>query len=141
MSDIDIRMADWHKDNADLRRIREAVFIAEQSVPPELEWDADDAEAVHFLALESGYPIGTARLLHDGHIGRVSVLRDWRGMHVGHALMKAAIEEAERRGLREQRLTAQVHAMSFYEGLGFEVISEEFLEAGLPHIEMLRKSH
>lgn len=140
MNDIAVRLADWHQDNADLRRIRETVFVAEQSVPPELEWDADDADALHFLALESGYPIGTARLLHDGHIGRVAVLRDWRGMHVGGALVKAVISEAERRGLREQRLTAQVHATSFYEGLGFEVISEEFLEAGLPHVEMLRRS-
>ncbi|WP_217473855.1 GNAT family N-acetyltransferase [Stutzerimonas stutzeri] len=140
MSEIEVRIADWQRDNADLRRIRETVFIAEQSVPPELEWDADDAEAVHFLALESGYPIGTARLLSDGHIGRVSVLRDWRGMHVGGALMKAVIQEAERRGLNEQRLTAQVHATAFYERLGFEVVSDEFLEAGLPHVDMLRKS-
>ena len=139
-SDIEVRLADWQQDNADLRRIRETVFIAEQSVPPELEWDADDAEAIHFLALESGYPIGTTRLLSDGHIGRVSVLRDWRGMNVGGALMKAAIKEAERRGLSEQRLTAQVHATAFYERLGFEVISEEFLEAGLPHVDMLRRS-
>jgi predicted GNAT family N-acyltransferase len=141
MSDIEVRIADWQQDNADLRRIRETVFIAEQSVPPELEWDSDDAEAVHFLALESGYPIGTARLLRDGHIGRVSVLRDWRGMNVGGALMKAVIDEAERRGLHEQRLTAQVHATAFYERLGFEVISDEFLEAGLPHVDMLRRSH
>ncbi|MCQ4256414.1 GNAT family N-acetyltransferase [Stutzerimonas stutzeri] len=140
MSDIEVRIADWQKDNADLRRIRETVFVAEQSVPPELEWDADDTDAVHFLALESGYPVGTARLLNDGHIGRVSVLRDWRGLNVGDALMKAAIEEAERRGLDEQRLTAQVHATAFYERLGFKVISDEFLEAGLPHVEMLRKS-
>lgn len=139
MSDIQIRIADWQKDNADLRRIRETVFVAEQSVPPELEWDADDTAAVHFLALESGYPVGTARLLSDGHIGRVSVLRDWRGLNVGDALMKAAIEEAELRGLSEQRVTAQVHATTFYERLGFKVISDEFLEAGLPHVEMLRK--
>jgi len=140
MSEIEVRIADWQQDNADLRRIREAVFIAEQSVPPELEWDGYDEEAIHFLALENGYPIGTARLLPDGQIGRVSVLRDWRGMSIGAALMQAAITEAERRGLREQRLTAQVHATSFYERLGFEVVSEEFLEAGLPHVEMLRKS-
>ena len=140
MSDIQVRLADWQHDNADLRRIREAVFIAEQSVPPELEWDSDDAEAVHFLALESGYPIGTARLLTDGQIGRVSVLRDWRGMNVGDALMRAVIAEAERRGLTEQKLTAQVHATSFYERLGFTVVSAEFLEAGIPHVDMLRKS-
>lgn len=141
MNNIKVRIADWQKDNADLRRIREAVFIAEQAVPPEQEWDADDVEAVHFLALEDGYAIGTARLLADGQIGRVAVLRDWRGMNVGDALMQAVIAEAERRGLREQKLTAQVHATRFYERLGFEVVSEEFLEAGIPHVDMLRKSH
>lgn len=141
MNNIQVRIADWQKDNADLRRIREAVFIAEQAVPPEQEWDADDVEAVHFLALEDGYAIGTARLLADGQIGRVAVLRDWRGMNVGDALMQAVIAEAERRGLREQKLTAQVHAIRFYERLGFEVVSEEFLEAGIPHVDMLRKSH
>ena len=78
MNKIRVRVADWQKDNAEIRRIREAVFIAEQSVPPELEWDADDDSAVHFLAFEGDFPIGTARLLPDGHIGRVSVLKDWR---------------------------------------------------------------
>ena len=116
------------------------MFIAEQAVPPEQEWDADDAEAVHFLALEGGYPIGTARLLADGQIGRVAVLRDWRGMNVGDALMHAVIAEAERRGLTEQTLTAQVHATAFYERLGFEVVSDEFIEAGIPHVDMLRLS-
>lgn len=111
MNKIRVRVADWQKDNAELRRIREAVFIAEQSVPPELEWDAEDDEAVHFLAYEGEYAIGTARLLGDGHIGRVSVLKDWRGLKVGDALMRAAIEEAERRGLKRQLLTAQVYAI------------------------------
>ncbi len=140
MSEISVRIADWHQDNADLRRIREAVFIAEQSVPPEQEWDAEDPDAVHFLAFEGGYAVGTARLLPDGQIGRVAVLRDWRGMHIGEALMRAVIEEAERRGLAEQRLTAQVHAAEFYSRLGFEVVSDEFIEAGIPHVEMVRRS-
>lgn len=139
MSDIEVRLADWHRDNAELRRIREAVFIAEQSVPPELEWDSEDEHAVHFLALEDGYAIGTARLLLDGHIGRVSVLRDWRGLHVGEALMQAAIDEAERRGLSRQTLTAQVQALPFYQRLGFEAVSDEFLDAGIPHVDMVRQ--
>lgn len=139
MNDIEVRLADWHQDNAELRRIREAVFIAEQSVAPELEWDSEDDQAVHFLALEDGYAIGTARLLPDGHIGRVSVLRDWRGLHIGEALMRAAIEEAERRGLTEQTLTAQLQALPFYQRLGFEAVSDEFLEAGIPHVEMVRR--
>ncbi len=141
MSSIHVRVADWQKENAELRRIRESVFIAEQAVPPELEWDSDDASAVHFLALEGDYPIGTARLLANGHIGRVSVLRDWRGLKVGDALMRAVLTEAERLGLQEQMLSAQVHATPFYERLGFEIVSGEYLEAGIPHVDMVRRSH
>ncbi len=140
MNKVTVRLADWHKDNADIRRIREAVFIAEQNVPPELEWDSDDNDAIHFLAMEDHYAIGTARLLPDGQIGRVSVLKDWRGMKVGDALMHAAIVEAQNRDLSQQMLTAQVHATAFYERLGFRVVSEEFLEAGIPHVDMVRDS-
>lgn len=140
MTDIDIRVADWHKDNAALRRIRETVFIGEQAVPPELEWDADDADAVHFLAYEGEYPIGTARLLPDGQIGRMSVLKDWRGLKVGDRLLRSAIEEAERRGLRKQMLSAQVQATPFYERHGFSVVSDEYLDVGIPHVDMVRHS-
>lgn len=141
MNEIHIRLADWKKDHAALRRIRETVFIAEQAVPPELEWDADDATAVHFLALEGEYPMGTARLLPDGHIGRVAVLKDWRGLKVGDKLIRAVIAEAETRGLKQQMLSAQVQASSFYERFGFEVVSGEFLDAGIPHVDMVRHSN
>lgn len=82
MNKVTVAVAQWQKNNADIRRIRDSVFIAEQSVPPELEWDAEDATAVHFLAYEGEYAVGTARLLPDGEIGRLSVLKDWRGMKV-----------------------------------------------------------
>ena len=140
MNRITVRIADWHADNADLRRIREAVFVVEQEVPPELEWDADDADAVHFLAFEDEFAVGAARLLPDGRIGRVSVLKDWRGLKVGEALMRAAIEAAEQRGQREQKLSAQVHAAAFYERLGFHIEGDEYLEAGIPHVMMVRHS-
>ncbi|WP_079202020.1 MULTISPECIES: GNAT family N-acetyltransferase [Pseudomonas] len=140
MNSIHVRLADWQKDNAELRRIRSTVFIAEQEVPPELEWDAEDAEALHFLAYEGNYPIGTARLLPDGHIGRVSVLKDWRGLKVGDALLRAVIAEAEKRGLQQQMLSAQVQATPFYERLGFTIVSGEYLDAGISHIDMVRNS-
>lgn len=140
MSNIEVRIADWNKDNAALRRIRKRVFIDEQGVTPEQEWDSLDADAIHFLAEEEDFAVGTARLLPDGCIGRVSVLKEWRGLKVGEALMQAAIDEAERRGLKQQTLTAQVHASRFYERLGFRAVSEEFIEAGIPHIDMLRSS-
>ncbi|WP_295477740.1 GNAT family N-acetyltransferase [uncultured Pseudomonas sp.] len=139
MNNISVSVADWQKENAAIRRIRDSVFVAEQSVPPELEWDAEDSDAVHFLACEGDYPIGTARLLPDGEIGRLSVLKDWRGMKVGEALLGSVLAEAEKRGLKQQKLSAQVHAAPFYERFGFRVVSDEFLEAGLPHVDMLRE--
>jgi predicted GNAT family N-acyltransferase len=138
MSEIQVRLARWQADNAELRRIREAVFIAEQSVAPEQEWDAEDADATHFLAYEGDYAIGTARLLDDGQIGRVAVLKDWRGLNVGHALLAAVIAHAEDQGLKVQQLSAQVQATAFYEKLGFRVVSGEYLEAGIPHVDMVR---
>ena len=141
MNKIHVRVADWQKDNADIRRIRDAVFVSEQSVPPELEWDSEDAAALHFLALEGDYAVGTARLLADGEFGRLSVLKDWRGLNVGEALITAILAEAERRDLKQQRLSAQVHATALYERFGFTVVSDEFLEAGLPHVDMVRNSH
>ncbi|GAB3378694.1 GNAT family N-acetyltransferase [Azotobacter armeniacus] len=141
MTEIQVRIADWQKDNADIRRIRDSVFIAEQAVPSELEWDSEDAEAVHFLAFEGGFAVATARLLRDGHIGRVAVLKDWRGLKIGDALMRAVIAEAERCGLHHLTLSAQVHATRFYERLGFVVVSDEYLDAGIPHVEMMRQTN
>jgi predicted GNAT family N-acyltransferase len=140
MNRTTVSVADWQKNNADIRRIRDTVFVTEQSVPSELEWDAEDSSAVHFLAYEGDFAIGTARLLADGEIGRLSVLRDWRGLTVGEALLMAVIQEAEQRGLNEQRLSAQVQAVPFYERFGFTVVSDEFLEAGLPHVDMIRRA-
>ncbi|MBD1554064.1 GNAT family N-acetyltransferase [Pseudomonas typographi] len=140
MNEISVRVADWHRDYNDIHRIRQAVFVTEQAVPPEQEWDGEDDTAVHFLACEGEFAVGTARLTPDGHIGRVAVLKDWRGLNIGHALLQAALAQADRQGLHEQKLTAQVHASAFYERQGFEVVSEEFLEAGIAHVDMLRRS-
>ena len=84
--------------------------------------------------------IRSIELLPDGEIGRLSVLRDWRGLAVGEALLKAVINEAEQRGLNEQKLSAQVQAVEFYQRFGFTIVSDEFLEAGLPHVDMVRKA-
>lgn len=137
MNELSIRLADWHRDYSSIHRIRESVFVAEQAVPPEQEWDSEDETAVHFLAEQGDFAIGTARLLPDGYLGRLSVLKDWRGQKVGDALLQAVIEQARQRGLTELKLTAQVHATAFYERFGFKVVSEEFIEAGLPHVDMV----
>lgn len=138
MRNFAVRIADWSQDLAALRRVRTQVFIEEQKVPEDLEWDAIDAECVHALALRGEEPIGTGRLTPDGHIGRMAVVREWRGHGVGSRLLEALMEAARRRGDRVLRLNAQTHAIPFYTRYGFATEGEEFLEAAIPHRSMVR---
>jgi predicted GNAT family N-acyltransferase len=127
----------WAHDAVRLSQVRRAVFIDEQGVPEALEWDEHDAVSVHWLALsEEDTPIGCARLLPDGHIGRMAVMPAWRGQGVGRAMLQAAILVAQQRGLAVLRLSAQIHAASFYTRAGFKVVGQEYEEAGIPHVAM-----
>jgi len=134
-----VRICRW-ADAADaLRRIRYDVFVVEQRVPEVLEWDEADAESMHALASDAaGVPIGCARLLRDGHIGRVAVARDWRERGVGTALMLHLIDKARARGDAEVIVNAQVAAMPFYERHGFIASGDVFEEAGIAHRVMTR---
>lgn len=120
--------------------VRRAVFIQEQRVPEELEWDEADASALHVLALDGdSHAIGTGRLLQAhgmGHIGRMAVLREWRGQGVGTAILNALIATARERGLTEVVLNAQTHALGFYARSGFAAEGDEFPDAGIPHRRM-----
>jgi len=128
---------DWAHDALRLSAVRRAVFIDEQGVPEAMEWDEHDAVSVHWLATsDDGTPIGCARLLPDGHIGRMAVLLAWRGRGVGHALLAAAIDAAQTRGYTTLKLSAQTHAAAFYARAGFVVVGDEYEEAGIPHVAM-----
>jgi len=117
--------------------VREEVFIKEQHVPVELEWDGLDASARHLLALNAaGEAIGCARLPGDGSIGRMAVLKQWRGTGVGTALLKKAVEQYQQQGIAAITLSAQVHAIHFYEKAGFKVCSAPYLDAGILHVDM-----
>ncbi|MBT2788977.1 MULTISPECIES: GNAT family N-acetyltransferase [unclassified Halomonas] len=131
-----ISTGDWETLGQAASEIRRRVFIDEQNVPQDEEWDGLDPECQHFLALLDGQPVGTARLLPDAHIGRVAVLADARGTGIGVLLMQAAIEAARHAGHAQVALSAQVHALTFYERLGFVAHGKEFLDAGIPHREM-----
>ena len=135
-----VRVTDWPRDAAKLRAVREAVFIVEQRIPEDLEWDGDDPTSMHVLAEDAaGRPIGCARLLPDGHIGRVAVLREWRGRGVGDALMRSLLDVARARGQRRVVLHSQVHACAFYRRLGFVAEGGVYDEAGIPHQTMARE--
>jgi len=132
-----VSLVSWHDGEPLLRAIREAVFIREQGVPEELEWDEFDETCRHALALSlSGDAVGCGRILPNGHIGRIAVMKSWRKQKVGTAIMEALLNEARSRGYSMVDVDAQVHAVPFYEGFGFASEGEEFLDAGLPHIKM-----
>ena len=134
-----VRLCQWDEARAEARRIRELVFVCEQGVPLALEMDDQDAHCDHALALtEDGRAVGTGRLLPDGHIGRMAVLKEWRAKGVGALLLQALIEQARQRGHARARLNAQVYAAGFYRRYGFEVSGTEFMEAGIPHVAMQR---
>jgi len=133
-----IRRATWHGDLHRLRAVREAVFIREQNVPRELEWDEIDSQCDHVLAEAQGEPVGTGRLLPDGHIGRMAVLPAWRNRGVGGAILNELAAMAGERGIQRLTLHAQTHARAFYERHGFRAEGEEFTEAGIPHVRMVR---
>ena len=132
-----IREVSWEQAQREIKAVREAVFIVEQRVTPELEWDGCDPVCSHVLAQSSGgETIGTARMLPDGQIGRMAVLQQWRGLGVGSALLKALLEIAKQQGFKGVFLNSQVGAIGFYSRHGFEVINGPFMDAGIPHVKM-----
>lgn len=132
-----IQQVSWQTHASQLRAVREQVFIDEQHVPLALEWDGLDDTAQHLLALNSaGGPIGCARLPGDGSIGRMAVLKPWRGKGVGSALLGKAVELYRRQEIKNITLSAQMHAISFYEKSGFEVCSGPYWDANILHVDM-----
>ncbi len=135
-----VSLVSWHDGEPLLRAIREEVFIREQNVPEELEWDEMDDGSRHALALSlNGDAIGCGRMLPNGHIGRIAVLPQWRNMRVGTAIMEALLDEARARGFKQVDVDAQVQAMPFYHNFGFVEHGKEFMDAGMPHKKMKLK--
>lgn len=130
-------IVNWEDQTAVLRAIRTAVFIHEQQVPEDMEWDEFDAISLHVLVFNAdGQPVGTARLLPDGHIGRMAVLKAWRRQGLGSAMLQKILEELTKRNQQKAMLNAQTYAIPFYEKFGFQVCGEAFMEAGIPHVKM-----
>lgn len=141
---IEVRSANWKQDHAVLSEIRRRVFIEEQNVPEDLEWDNGDDDAQHWLAFYNNDPVGTARMLRNGHIGRMAVLFHARQQGVGSQILRAILTATAQQQLREVYLHAQIHALDFYARFGFSAEGPEFLDAGIPHRTMrllLRQQH
>ena len=139
MLDVHVIPVTWQSHERELRRIRQTVFVDEQRIPEELEFDADDIAAYHVLALNSaGLALGCGRLLDGGLIGRVAVLADARATGLGKKLMTALIEAAQDKELSNIVLHAQEDAQTFYQKLDFIPTGVSFMEAGIKHITMQR---
>ena len=140
---LDVRTGTWDALGREAQALRSAVFVQEQKIPAELEWDAADANAVHAVAYNRlGMALATGRLLEHApgvaKIGRMAVRHDMRGSRIGAAVLDALIAEARARGEREVLLHAQQSAAGFYTRLGFAARGEPFDEAGIAHLAMAR---
>jgi YbgC/YbaW family acyl-CoA thioester hydrolase len=140
---VDVRVGAWDELGRDAQRIRTAVFVEEQRIPADMEWDAADATCTHAVAYNRfGLPLATGRLLEHvpgvAKIGRMAVMQTMRGSRVGRAVLDALMGAAKARGDREVLLHAQMTAAPFYSRAGFVQRGPVFEEAGIPHVEMVR---
>jgi len=137
---LNIVTGDWDSLRDHAQSLRVEVFVVEQGVPIELEWDEADEVSTHAVAYdESGQVIATGRLLPDGHIGRMAVRKSARGKGIGSEVLTALLAQAKRSQFDELILHAQTHAIDFYINHGFQIEGDEFLEAGIPHRRMTLK--
>lgn len=136
MSDIVIKTVDFNNNFSEIEKIRTSVFVKEQNVPIELEWDEFDNDSSHIIAYYKNKPVGTARLLNDGHIGRMAVLKAYRNRNIGKNMLKYILEIAQKRSINNIELSAQEHAVNFYKKYGFTVTSNVYMDAGIPHYTM-----
>lgn len=141
IGEFGIEEGDWAALAAAAGPVREKVFVAEQGVPADMEYDDADPVSRHVVARgPQGEVIGTGRLLPDGHIGRLAVLPEWRGKGVGTALVAHLLEIAGTKGFPATVLNAQESAVGFYQRFGFTTEGDAFIEAGIPHIAMRRNT-
>lgn len=138
-ADVRVEVLPWKKALNGAKPIRLAVFVQEQGIDKSEEWDESDPESLHALAFVGTECVGTGRLLPEGKIGRMAVLKAFRRKGVGAAILKALMDEARRLGLPELRLSAQHQAIEFYRQFGFETEGEQHIEVGIPHQWMKRR--
>ena len=120
----------------EIKNIRNKVFTNEQRIDPNMDFDGQDHDAVHVLIICNGKYVGTGRMLNDGHIGRLAVLKEFRGKRLGAEIVISLIKEAENNNLKRVYLGAQNHAVKFYKKLGFSKYGETYTEVNIEHVHM-----
>jgi len=134
---ISASLANWETDKKTIKFIRQCVFIKEQSVPEEMEWDKHDKTATHCLAWLEDKAIATGRLQADGQLGRMAVLKPYRHHGAGTLVLEFLIQQHQQRSDRPLVIHAQTHAINFYNKFGFIKQGQEYKEAGIPHYTMI----
>ena len=129
----------WSEYQDQLMLVRNQVFVVEQEISAELELDEWDPKSRHVLLSIDGQPVGTGRLLPDGHIGRVAILKEFRGLGLGQGVMRCLMSIAAKAGFVKVELSSQLQASSFYGALGFAEQGDVYLEAGIEHISMVKE--
>jgi len=141
-NNLKIEIVKWIDGLSQLKNIREKVFIQEQKVTPQLEWDGMDENAMHFLVFKDEEAIGCARAVvikNYMQLGRMAVLKEYRGQGIGSALLEKAIVTAKLNQISSIHISAQFYAIDFYLKFGFEVMSDIYLDAEIPHRDMTLK--
>lgn len=138
---IKLIQANYEQHRQSILQVRKIVFIHEQQVPSELEVDELDPVSQHVLLMDNGKPVATGRLTPEGHIGRVAVLKPFRGRGFGQQIIRMLEEIALQQGMQRLVLGAQCQAMPFYEKLGYRPFGELFMDAGIEHHMMEKHLH
>lgn len=123
-------------DEKNVRLIRNTVFTYEQNIKPDINFDGSDSSALHALIFVDGESVGTGRMLDDGHIGRIAVLKEYRGIGLGSIIVESLIQEAIENSFIRVYLGSQINAFNFYKKLGFTPFGEEYTEANIAHVLM-----
>jgi predicted GNAT family N-acyltransferase len=138
LAKIELIEGKWSDLKPQLVQIRTEVFIHEQHVPVYIEWDEFDEDAIHLLALdEKNQPVGCARILKHGRVGRMAVIKSWRGTGLGKLILDKAIEICRRLNMPKINISSQTHAIKFYEKAGFVITSEAYIDANIWHVDMV----
>jgi len=141
MKNVDIAIVNFSEKQDEITSVRRAVFTEEQNVPESIDFDGSDTDYIHVLAWDkNGRPVGTARINREGRIGRMAVLKNYRRQGIGRKMIQALMDYGRKNSITNFHVSSQVTAVEFYRKMGFEPTGEEFLEAGIKHINMKRKN-
>ncbi|WP_099157105.1 GNAT family N-acetyltransferase [Virgibacillus ndiopensis] len=139
---MNIKLVETNQEKEQAYHVRTVVFVEEQKVPPEEELDQHDETAIHFICYQEDKPIAASRLRfvdQYGKLERICVLKNERGKSYGAQLIQAMEAEIHKNGYTKAKLNAQTHAENFYKRLGYKTVSGEFLDAGIPHVTMIKE--